>query len=304
MTVTVPGAGVTGTWSLKDCESVAALSDAVLSASLQAPGIRGFSMRTGWANLNGAMLSAGLALASKAKVAFTPRFMAGRWTPSSVFAMGCPSYLDANGLPCPLPVLADGSPNLVFEQAYAAEVASLVAWARANGVSLLHCSNYAEEYSELAWNPSVRAACTEAQFISAHERLAAICLDAAGGGLAVELPVSGSGPITTIVPALVDNIVATRGSDLMFVQANGLSTTQYFGEAQPAEGELDAVFATAVPRGLQMINPGDYDWDTIYARVAAVNASYVEVYSASFAPTLAHHADLLSNIVSFAAVAA
>ena len=58
-----------------------------------------------------------------------------------------------------------------------------------------------------------------------------------------------------------------------------------------------AVFAKSVIRGEQMIQPGDYNWATVYANPIANDADYVEVYIESFRGNNA--AQLADQIAAF-----
>jgi hypothetical protein len=281
---------ISGTWVLDQVMSLSDLQRAepTIALGLAIPGVRGFSLRTGWNIIDQSfsLLDAGLAFARTHQAAFSVRFMAGVYTPARVFAAGSPSYIDATGKRVPLPFTATGGPNVAFESAYDAFVGRLADWARSNGVRLVHLSNFGEKYSELNYNRQVRSApgFSVSAFISAEEQLANIGLKYAGPDLALELPMSGSGPLLQVVPPLVSHIAQedTSDHDLLIIQANGWGPAGYWSNSAATGHDLDSVFATSVPRALQMIQSGNYDWSTLYAAARQIRAIYVEVYAGSF----------------------
>jgi hypothetical protein len=285
----VLGAQISGTWVLDQAMSLTELQreEPAVAAGLATPGVRGFSLRTGWNVIDQSfsLLDAGLSFARAHHAAFSVRFMAGIYTPASVFAAGSPSYVE-DGKRVPLPFTASGSPNAPFDAAYDSFVGRLTAWARTSGVRLVHLSNFAEDYSELNYDLDVRSApgFSIDAFINAEEQLVNIGLKYAGSDLAVELPMSGSGPLVQVVPAIVSYIARQDAArdELFIIQANGWGPAGYWGNTAATGHKLDSVFATSVPRALQMIESGNYDWSTLYAAARHIRALYVEVYAGSF----------------------
>jgi hypothetical protein len=284
---------ISGTWVLDQVMSLSELRQAepTIAAGLAVRGVRGFSLRTGWNIIDQSfsLLDAGLAFAQSHHAALSVRFMAGIYTPASVFAAGSPFYTNADGKRVPLPFTATGGPNAPFESAYDAFVGRLTAWARTNGVKLVHLSNYGEKYSELNYDLQVRSApgFSVNAFISAEERLANIGLKYAGTDLAIELPMTGSGPLLQVVPPIVNYISREDAArhELLIIQANGWGPAGYWSSSAATGHNLDSVFATSVPRALQMIESGDYDWPVLYAAARQIKAIYVEVYAGSFLGT-------------------
>jgi hypothetical protein len=150
----------------------------------------------------------------------------------------------------------------------------------------VHLSNYGEKYSELNYDRQLRSSpgFSVNAFISAEERLANIGLKYAGTDLALELPMSGSGPLLQVVPPIVDYIARADAArhELLIIQANGWGPAGYWSSSAATGHNLDGVFATSVPRALQMIQSGDYDWPVLYAAARQIKAIYVEVYAGSF----------------------
>jgi hypothetical protein len=281
---------ISGTWVLDQVMSLSDLrrAEPTIAAGLAIRGVRGFSLRTGWNVIDQSfsLLDAGLAFAETHHAAFSVRFMAGIYTPASVFAAGSPYYTDTDGKRVPLPFTATGDRNAPFESAYDSFVGRLTAWARSNGVKLVHLSNYGEKYSELNYDRQLRSSpgFSVNAFISAEERLANIGLKYAGTDLALELPMSGSGPLLQVVPPIVDYIARADAArhELLIIQANGWGPAGYWSSSAATGHNLDGVFATSVPRALQMIQSGDYDWPVLYAAARQIKAIYVEVYAGSF----------------------
>ena len=298
--------GLTGTWVLIQVTSAAQLNaqSQWISDALTDFPTRGLSLRVPWNAMSDQILDAGKALADAAGKAFSIRFMAGRYTPQAVYDAGSPSYM-ANGNRIPTPFFSDGSPNTVFESFFETEVAHLAAYCRSHGVHLLHLPWYGLDWAELNNGTEVRAApgYSQSAFILAHERLIDIALRYAGDDLAVEFPMSGHGPLDQVDAALTDHIVSVAGanSDRIYVQSNGLGPNGDWGAPNAAtEQSMDAaVWSRAVNRGEQMIQPGDYDWASVYASPIANHASYVEVYIESFRGSGA--AQLSAQIAAFAA---
>jgi hypothetical protein len=120
---------IAGTWVLQQAASPNELQRELrrsLATAFETPKIRGFCLRFPWkaADEDFSLIEAGLKIARDHGVAYSIRFMAGRHTPDRVFAKGCRFYLGGRGgnEKVPVPFLADGSPNSVFEAEYEAYV--------------------------------------------------------------------------------------------------------------------------------------------------------------------------------------
>lgn len=284
--MTAPG----GTHVLQQVSSLPNLAqyETQLRAALRRPGVTTLALRVPW-NATGGLVPVferGATIAQEEGKTFSSRFMAGRWTPRAITDAG-PFYVLASGEHVPLPY--DDGFNVSFESAFkdtCEEIAS-AAQDHPNWV-LFHHPGYGEQWAELAWNPSVRANATEAQFIEAHVRLMVIARAAQAG--AVEFPMSGSGPLVNIIHALALHAVPLD----IIVQANGLSDQPGRQWGVPAgdtvtEGQKDeAVFATPVRRAVQMIGvENTSNWPVVYENCRApalrgIPAEYVEVYLPSF----------------------
>jgi hypothetical protein len=245
-------------------------------------------MRVPWKAIDGdfALLDAGLAVARARGLAFSVRFMAGRHTPSRVFAAGCPSYLH-RGERVPVPFQPEGGPNTVFEAEYERFVARLAAWCRSHDVRLLHLAWYGQDWAELNHGKEVRAqpGYSYENWLQAHVRLLDIGLKSAGKDLAIELPFSGYGPLTQAAVDLADHVIERIGASnpIFFCQANGWGPGGDWGAPDVrTEAAFDRVWQRPVCRGQQAIQPGDFDWPALYWRLAENAATYCEVYAASF----------------------
>jgi hypothetical protein len=316
--------GISGTWAVYQAETIQQVDSPVVENALSAPHLRGYSLRVPWSAIDGstALLDAGLAAARKHGVAFAIRFMAGRWTPSRVFDAGSPYYsvtTDRNGPKpspflgsrAPTPFMPDGSPNRVFENAYAQEVATLAAWCRGHGVNFFHMAWWGQDWDELNNGSEVIAqpGYSYQAWLSAHERLFDIAWKNAGSDLAIEFPLSGHGSLAQADADLASYIASKTGGNTqrVFVQANGLNPQPWgIGDwgtnSQATEQQKNAaVWPKAIGRGEQMDHVKDYDWTPIYAHLRQVHAVYVEIYVDSFRTTLPHHQALLASIAAFAA---
>ena len=147
---------VSGTWVLQQASSRQELEvqlPRLLAPAITTPHVRGFCLRVPWWAIESdfSLLEAGLKIAQRHRVAFSVRFMAGRHTPEMVFQKGCRYYLGGRSgqEKVPVPFLADGSPNIVFESAYKQLVERLAKWCRSNGVHLLHLAWYGQDWAEL-----------------------------------------------------------------------------------------------------------------------------------------------------------
>ena len=307
----VPPAGlhrqVCGTWALQAVGGPADLeaARASIERALRTPEVRGLSLRVPWTAFADdlALLDAGRDMAAGAGVAYSVRFMAGRHTPGSVYAAGSPSYVIPGGR-VPTPFTPDGSPNTVFERAYDREVARLAAYARANGIRLLHLPWYGQDYAELNNGAEVRAqpGYSYENWLVAHERLIDIAASHAGPDLAVEFPLSGYGPLVAAAGDLADAVLdrSRASGKTIFVQANGWGPNGDWGARDPTvEAQMDAaVWPKAVDRGEQAIQPDDYDWPAMYRSLRQNRATYAEVYVPSFGK--ARSAELAAELRRFA----
>ena len=298
---------VSGTWVLQQVGSrqeLDRLLPRAIAPALATPKLRGFSLRVPWRAVHEdfALLDAGREIARERKLAFSIRFMAGRHTPKEVFEKGCRSYL-RRGERVPVPFLADGSPNLAFEKQYDAFVGRLADWCRRRGVRLLHLAWYGQDWAELNHGKEVRAlpGYSYENWLRAHKRLLDIGLKHADAKLAVELPFSGYGPLTEAAAAFADHVVAKLGpaDPRFFCQANGWGPRGEWGAPSPqTEASFDRVWSRPICRGLQAIQPQDFDWPAMFARLYAAKATYCEIYAPSF--TRPNRAQLAQEIARFA----
>jgi hypothetical protein len=296
---------VSGTWVLQQAGSIQELEQLrpALDAALSTPHLRGLSLRTSWKALDSdfALLDAGRALARRHSLSFAVRFMAGRHTPAHVFEAGSPFYL-RNGEKVPVPFLPDGAPNTFFEADYKQLVVRLASWCRSNSAPLLHLAWYGQDWAELNHGIDVRAAkgYSYENWLTAHLRLIDIAIATADRKLSTELPFSGHGPLTDVAMRFADYVVGEIGgwNPLFFCQANGWGPRGEWGAPnQDTEDAFDRVWKKPVCRGLQMIQPQDYDWTAVFARLYQTLATYCEVYAPSFA--LAHAGQLADEIRKF-----
>ena len=296
---------VSGTWVLQQVSSLQELEQArsMLGVALATPALRGFSLRTPWKAIDAdfALLDAGLALAKERKLAFAVRFMAGRHTPARVFEAGSPYYWRAEEK-VPVPFLPDGSPNSIFEMEYKKFVERLAMWCRSHSVPLLHLAWYGQDWAELNHGQEVRAAkgYKYENWLRAHMRIIDIALGTADRRLATELPFSGHGPLTDAAMRFTDYVVSEIGgwNPVFFCQANGWGPRGEWGAPdEDTEVAFDRVWAKPICRGLQMIQPQDYDWAGVFKRLYDTKATYCEVYAQSF--TREHQRQLAEEIRKF-----
>ena len=298
---------VSGTWVLQQVSSVAELQrlrSSVLDPALRTPHLRGFCLRAPWRSLDGdfSLLDAGLKLAREHDLAFSVRFMAGRHTPERVFKQAKATFYVSKGNKVPAPFNPDGSPNAAFEGEYDQFVSALAGWCRTNHVRLLHLAWYGQNWAELNHGQEVRAlpGYSFENWLRAHERLIDIGLKYTGEDLAVEFPFSGYGPLTEAASALADYVVKKSGpwNPLFFCQANGWGPKGDWGApSMEVEAAFDKVWAKPICRGLQAIQPGDYDWTVMFQKLRENHSTYCEIYSPSF--TQAHKKVLASEIERF-----
>jgi len=296
---------VSGTWVLQQVSSLQELEQArpTLGAALGTPALRGFSLRTPWRSIDAdfALLDAGWALARKHNLSFAVRFMAGRHTPSRVFEAGSPFYLRGEEK-VPVPFLPDGSPNTIFETEYKRFAGRLAQWCRAKSAPLLHLAWYGQDWAELNHGQEVRAAkgYRYENWLRAHMRLIDIALETADKTLATELPFSGHGPLTDAALRFADYVLAEIGgwNPMFFCQANGWGPRGEWGAPnEDTEAAFDRVWTKPICRGLQMIQPQDYDWPAVFQRLYETRATYCEIYAPSF--TKQHGHQLAGEIRKF-----
>jgi len=298
-----------GTWVLQQVSSrdeLERLLPAVIEPALATPHLRGFCLRVPWRAIDGdfSLLEEGCRVARRHGLAFSVRFMAGRHTPDRVFDSGCRSYRVAGAEHdrAPVPFLEDGSPNVVFERNYEQLLKRLAVWCRAREVRLLHLAWYGQNWAELNHGNEVRAqrGYSYESWLNAHRRLIDIGLRHAAEDLAIELPFSGHGPLTAAASALADHVVSKLGPSctVFFCQANGWGPDGEWGAPNEAtEAAFDRVWDKPICRGLQMIQPSDYPWAEVFARLYQTRATYCEVYAPSF--TMAGREQLAAEIARF-----
>ena len=289
-------ARICGTWALQQAGSVrelASFRSKWIDAALKTPHLRGFCLRVPWKAVDEdfALLEAGLKIARGRKLDYSVRFMAGRHTPARVFEKGCAFYTRKSRTGTvervPAPFNPDGTPNTIFEKEYDAFVTRLAAWCREKDIHLLHLAWYGQEWAELNHGKEVRGlkGYSYDAWLTAHKRLIDIGLTHADDTMAVELPFSGYGPLTDAAVAMADHVVKKIGPSkpTFFCQANGWGRAGEWGAPSAAtEAAFDRVWQRPICRGLQAIQPRDFDWADMYAKVRAAKATYCEVYAPSF----------------------
>lgn len=288
---------VCGTWVLYQVSSRAELDRLApqIKDALALPGVVGLSVRFPWdaVDLTGdrrshPVLRKSLRLAKSQDKALSVRFMAGAHTPDRVFDAGAAYYLTDGGARVPLPWDNATGDHQVFLNAYERYATRLARWSKGHGVRLLHLSWYGQDWAELNHGAEVRAApgYTERRWLRGHRQLVRVGGNLASRRLAVELPLSGYGPLSggqSAALARTVRRVAGDNSSRFFVQANGWGPNGEWGApSQEVEQQFDAIWKQPVRRGLQMIQPDGYDWDKVFARLDRVGATYAEVYLPSF----------------------
>jgi hypothetical protein len=292
---------VSGTWVLQQLSSPGELER--LGAALSTARLRGLSVRAPWKSidLDFALLDTGLNFARRYKLPISVGFMAGRHTPARVFEAGSPFYL-RGGEKVPVPFLPDGSPNTFFETEYKNLVRRLAEWCRKNSAPLLHLAWYGQDSAELNHGQEVRAApgYKYENWLRAHMRLLDIAFATADAKLSTELPFSGHGPLTDAAFRFADYVVSEIGgwNPAFFCQANGWGPRGEWGALnEDTEAAFDKIWTMPVCRGLQMIQPQDYDWTAVFRRLYQTKATYCEVYAQSFEK--ARRAQLADEIAKF-----
>jgi len=307
---------ISGTWVLQQVSSQEELTRLVprtISPALGTSHIRGFCLRVPWKAVDRdfSLLEAGLKIARRHGVEYSIRFMAGRHTPARVFESGARFYRVRAGKHArasrpervPAPFLANGAPNRVFEAEYEKFVKRLASWCREHDVHLMHLAWYGQDWAELNHGKEVRSlpGYSFDNWLQAHLRLLDIGLKHADDDLAVELPFSGYGPLTDAAVRLADHVVAQVGpySPRFYCQANGWAPGGDWGAPAPEiEAEFDRVWQRPICRGLQAIQPSDFNWSQMYEKLSQNGATYCEVYAPSFLG--AHRRELAEEIRRFA----
>jgi hypothetical protein len=283
---------IAGLWVLEEVRNQAELNEnwVTIEAALSDPAVRGFSLRLGWDSIDveWATLDRARELTSKANKDLMVRFMAGRRTPERFRGR---SYTDSSGYIIPVPYNTDGSPNLVFEDAYREVVTRLAAWCRTSGVRCLHCAWYGRYWAEYDHNYVVKAApegYSLGAWQEAHRRLLAICMNVAGPDLAVELP--GSGHQGSPAPGMGSILAAAADrfgdrNDKVYHQANGWPI--YTGRSTPRLHLGLQPFAVTMGgnrnehRRLGRSGPAP-DWPSAFEAATKIEALYCEVYTPAF----------------------
>ena len=286
-----------GTWVLQQVDSAAALDRLrpQIEDALAMPGVVGLSVRFPWdaADMTGSqttdpILDEAYAITSKAGKALSIRFMAGAHTPQRIFDAGAASYrVDGNQVPLPWDDNSGGRLQ-VFLDEYGKYAGKLAAWSRAHGVRLLHLSWFGLDWAELNNGAEVRnvPGYTQDKWLAGHKALIDVGASLASSNLAVELPLSGYGPLSnglsdSLAAYIVDKVGANN--DRFFIQANGWSETKQWGAPDmTTESQFDKIWARPLARGVQMIQPDGYDWTKVYDQADAASADYGEVYLPSF----------------------
>ena len=296
---------ISGTWVLQQVSSLQELGQAqpALAAALGTSGVRGLCLRAAWKAIDRdfALLDSGFALARRHSLSFAVGFMAGRHTPARVFEGGSPFYT-RNGERVPLPFLPDGSPNTVFETEYRKFVQRLAEWCRARSSPLLHMAWYGQDGAELHHGQEARAAkgYRYENWLRAHLRLIDIALEIGDQRLATELPFSGHGPLTDAALRFTEYVIGEIGgwNPVFFCQANGWGPRGEWGAPDAdTEAAFDKVWAKPICRGLQTMQPHDYEWPAVFQRLYDTRATYGEVHAASF--RMEHGRQLAEEIRKF-----
>jgi hypothetical protein len=285
-----------GTWVLYQVSSARSLEvlRPKIEDALSLPGVVGLSIRFPWNAVdlrghrkNHPILRVANQIATSQGKALSIRFLAGTFTPARVFRAGA-SYYRSDGHKVPLPFDNGTGRHAVFLHAYDQYVGKLAAWSRKHGVRLLHLSQYGQDWAELNNGAELRAApgYTERKWLRGHRQLIDIAARHSSRRLAVELPLSGYGPLSEgQSAALAKKVIRTVGENnpRFFVQANGWDESGDWGSpTQLVERHFDQIWRKPVMRGLQMIQPDGYRWDRVFDQLDRNHATYAEVYLPSF----------------------
>jgi hypothetical protein len=287
---------VCGTWVLYQVSSARSLKALrpKIEDALSLPGVVGLSVRFPWnaADIRGhhrshPILRVAHKIAKSQGKALSVRFLAGSSTPARVFRAGA-SYYKVGGHKVPLPFDNATGRHAVFLKAYNRYVRKLAAWSRRHRVRLLHLSQYGQAWAELNNGAELRAApgYTERKWLKGHRQLIEIAARYSSSRLAVELPLSGYGPLSEgQSAALANKVIRTVGknSPRFFIQANGWDESRDWGSpTRLVERHFDRIWRKPVMRGLQMIQPDGYRWDRVFDQLDKSHATYAEVYLPSF----------------------
>lgn len=311
-----------GTWVLQQVGSASELNNykSQITQALDVKGTTGLSVRFPWnaADLSGSDTSNALLDGARKMVddyntahpgankQLSIRFMAGKHAPTRIFDAGAKYYLKDNqkvGIPWGSTSTTTYTPNTVWLTEYDKYVGKLAAWSKSHNVHLLHLSWWAQEWAELNYGAEVRAVAgfSYNNWLAGHKEIIDVGAKYADDSLTVEAPLSGYGPLSNgPSAALADYIISKVGqnSSKFYVQANGWNETQEWGAPDmTTENQFRQIWDKPIKRGLQMIQPQDYDWTKVYSRPVAVGATYAEVYLPSF--NLARAAQLKTEIGNF-----
>ena len=295
-TASLPPA-VCGTWAMLQANKTTTVTynKPAIDAALAVPGVKGLSLRAPWTSITAdlGIYDLGVQIAKADSSALAIRFIAGTATPPQFIGNGTTMA----GKTIPLPWAKETTPtsflpNTVFETGYQATVKQLAAYARANGIRLLHLTWYGGGAAEIYNGPEVIAApgYSVQNFLKGYERLVDIGMAMAGPDLTVEFPLSGTGTRAIVIP-LEAYMSAKFGSNnpALITQFNSL-TDQLPAATPPANG----VYVTR-----QMKAQGDYNWVTVYSTLVNQKSESVEVYLQSFDKSLAHAASLRQQVGAF-----
>lgn len=282
-----------GTVALQQVASVAEVGQSAITAAIGTPGVTTLSLRVpdNAIDASFSIFEAGRRRAEAEGIEFAVRWMFGRWVAPT--AQVGRTYAVSGGTGrCPVPFNTDGSVNDKAVTYHAERSAALAAWCRTNGVPILHLPWFGRDWAEIANGTDVRnlAGYSYANWLAAHKRIVDEVAHLAGPDLSLEFPMSGSGPLTKPGFPFIEDMTAYLPTKIdpryVYVQANGVDNDGVWGAPdQATEQAKDAAWSPAVLRGLQMINPGAYDWTAVYAQKARVGGRYLEVYCPSFSGT-------------------
>jgi hypothetical protein len=294
---------VAGTWALVPVNSATQLTHLIptIDAALATPNVRGLSLRVPWSLIYSSLslVDAVRLIATAHGRGFEERFVAGIDTPPQVFAAGANSTLNSARQRIPLPWGAASTPthfvpNTVFEAAYRSMVSKLAAYDIAHGIHELHLPWYSDQWAELYLGPDVERArgYSYQNWLTGHERLLKIAMQFAGPHLIVEYPLTGigAGQADMDLSRFIMTSWGNWNPDLI-LQENNLTASP-----PPARGTSPWQFY----QGKQMLRMGDFYWSSVYQILVNSGAVTVEVYAASFDPTLPHASLLRKEISIFA----
>ena len=328
-----------GTWVLKEAATTTQLTNVTntIKQGLSYQNMRGLSFRTNWSSIDsGGVFNPAIFNQAKSIVAvypsqdYTIRVIAGSKSPARLFAQsGMHYYLRdadnnlANGdqedalkspkVPLPYNPSSTGfEPNLAFEAEYTKLVDSLVAYAQANNIKLIHMPWYGRDWAELNYHDEMLDdGLTIEKWLSGHKRLADIVYERVKNypDLSVEFPLSGwnSSPdgrsaTTQLLSYMLDagaHPQWANWSGRLLVQGNG------YGKYSGLDANKGTPTAREAYRGMQMYDQFDnYTdlWAQMYRNLGSdpLYGTYLEVYAESFGYTAANQANLQAAITEFA----